>query len=66
MKRIRKAFLVCVDLDPTPGAFHTEKSAEEFLGTILQDRIPHYNPVVSLAPENLQPLSNIEVRNNES
>ena len=60
--RIRKAFVVYVDLDPVPSAMHTQESVQTVLGWILRKEIPHYNPVVSLAPSTLQPLSEIEVR----
>jgi len=42
----RAAFVVIVDLDPIPGAFHTEKSAKENVEAILLNNIPHYHPVV--------------------
>lgn len=37
---------VIVDLDPVPGAFHTEESAQKAIQAILLDRIPHYHPIV--------------------
>jgi hypothetical protein len=49
----RVAFLVFVDLDPIPGEFHTKESAQNSLRNILHDRIPQYNPLVSLAPATL-------------
>lgn len=55
MKKVRKAFLVYVDLDPVPGTMHTQDSAQNVINRILQERIGHYNPIVSLAPESLQP-----------
>lgn len=54
--RKRKAFLVYVDLDEMPGAMHSKESAQNAIRGILYDRIPHYNPTVSLAPASLQPL----------
>lgn len=42
----RAIFLVGVDLDPVPGAFHTEESARTSIQQILRDRINHYNPSV--------------------
>lgn len=37
---------IAVDLDPIPGAFHTEESARQHVESILLSSIPHYNPVV--------------------
>lgn len=39
---------VYVDLDSIPGAFHTTESARDFVEAILKQRIPHYNPTVSV------------------
>lgn len=59
----RKAFVVYVDLDDIPGVMHTQESAQNALNGILQRTIPHYNPVVSLAPAELQPDKSIaEIR----
>ena len=44
MTRIRLD--VFVDLDRIPGTFHTKESAAESVQSILEDRIPHYNPNV--------------------
>lgn len=55
VRRVRKAFMVYVDLDPIPGMMHTKESAQSIIRTILYDRLGHYNPVISLAPNNLQP-----------
>lgn len=57
MERIRKAFLVFVDLDPVPGTMNTPESATFALENILRSMIPHYNPHVTLAPESDQPIS---------
>lgn len=46
MQRERIMLEVMVDLDPTPGTFHTKESAEESVQAILLDSIGHYNPVV--------------------
>jgi hypothetical protein len=54
----KKSYIVTVDLDEMVGEFHTEKSARIVLERILTDRISHYNPVVSLAPDSLQPVNN--------
>lgn len=54
----RKAFIVYVDLDPVPGTFHSQESAQNVIRGILNDRISHYNPMVSLAPTDLQPDNN--------
>ena len=53
----RAAFVVYVDLDSIPGTMHTKESAQNVVRGILMDRIPHYHPIVSLAPEELQPES---------
>lgn len=53
--RNRKAFAVYVDLDPSPGDFHTLESAQEILLTVLKNRIGPYNPEVALAPDEIQP-----------
>lgn len=58
MKRI--ALLVYVDLDPTPGAFHTEESAIGYVGVVLEQRLNHYNPKIMLAPDSFQPSDNRE------
>jgi hypothetical protein len=55
----RKAFVVYVNLDPVPGTFHTQESAQNVIRGILEDRLPEsYNPMVSLAPAELQPENN--------
>jgi hypothetical protein len=51
----RIALVVYVDLDPTPGPFHSKESAQNNVRGILESQINHYNPVVSLAPTDLQP-----------
>lgn len=47
MERERVSFTVQVDLDPTPGAFHSAAGARMALLDILTQRIPYYNPEVS-------------------
>jgi len=42
---------VIVDLDPTPGVFHTPESAKQAIEATLLSRIGHYNPVVLLHEE---------------
>lgn len=37
-----------VDLDPTPGAFHTADSARSIVNATLQRVMPHYTPIVSV------------------
>jgi len=49
-KKNRILLKVYVDLDPVPGAFHTKESARAIIGQILAERIPHYNPRVSVTP----------------
>lgn len=46
MTRIKLA--VYVDLDPTPGVFHTAESAANYVRNILNISVGHYNPVVSI------------------
>ncbi len=43
-KRVR--FVVEVDLDMFPGAYHTWTSWEEILRAMLKQSVPHYNPTV--------------------
>lgn len=42
---------VTVALDPVPGTFHTQESAEKVVQHILDQRIKHYNPVVKIATD---------------
>ena len=44
---------VKVNLDPVPGAFHTPDSARDGVQQMLDDRIRHYEPEVSLVSENI-------------
>lgn len=53
--RDRICFLVLVDLDPIPGSFHSQESAQHWLGLIFQRNIAHYNPMISLGPDFIQP-----------
>lgn len=53
MKRF--AYFVYVNLDPTPGAFHTPDSALANVRGILENRLGHYEPTVGFAPDDLQP-----------
>lgn len=46
--RTRIKLAVYVDLDPIPGTFHTAESAQHCVRNILNDRIEHYNPTVSI------------------
>jgi len=38
--------IVTVNLDPVPGTFHTQESAQEGVQAILTSMIPHYKPDV--------------------
>lgn len=53
--RKRVCFVINVDLDPVPGAFHTQESAQNILRNVFVINFSHYNPIVSLAPANIQP-----------
>lgn len=55
---MRKAFIVYVDLDPNPGTMHSQESAQNVIRNVLYQRMPHYNPTVSLAPADIQPDDN--------
>lgn len=48
MDRNRVTLIVEVDLDPVPGLFHTAKSAQETVQSMLDASMPHYNPTVTL------------------
>lgn len=52
----RASFVIYVNLDPVPGVFHSQESAQNALRNIFVQRIPHYNPLVSLAPDSVQPV----------
>lgn len=56
----RAAFVVYVDLDRVPGTMHSKDSARKVIGGILMNHIPHYHPMVSVAPAELQPPSEIK------
>jgi hypothetical protein len=47
MERERIMLEVYVDLDPTPGTFHSKESARNQIAAILQNMLPHYKPMVS-------------------
>lgn len=51
----RKAFLVTIDLDPTYGSMHTPENVQANLYGLLDNLLGHYNPTVTLAPDELQP-----------
>lgn len=59
--RKRVSFIAFVDLDPNPGSMHSQKSAQNIIRFSLTNRIGHYNPIVSLAPEHMQPDSVVSV-----
>jgi hypothetical protein len=54
MEKIRKAYIVYVDLDPVPGAMHSKESAQHYIRMVLINSLGNYNPTVSLAPASLQ------------
>jgi hypothetical protein len=51
MERRCVIFTLVMDLDPAPGTFHTVESAWGATESILMDRIPHYNPQIVNASE---------------
>lgn len=51
---MRKAYIVYVDLDPLPGIMHSQESAQNVIRNVLYQRMPKYNPIVSLAPNEFQ------------
>jgi len=55
MMRDRIAYVVYVDLDPSPGPMHSKESAQNIIRNVLYQRMPSYNPTVSLAPQEFQP-----------
>lgn len=54
----RVCLILYIDLDPVPGKFHTQESMQNVLRTTMTYEIPHYNPLVSLAPSSSQPYVN--------
>lgn len=48
MNRTRIKLAVYADLDPVPGTFHSADSARNVVGNMLNQAIPHYNPMVSI------------------
>lgn len=48
MERKRIKLAVYVDLDPTPGSFHSADSARNHIGSLLHLSVGHYNPLVSI------------------
>lgn len=55
LERSRKAYLIQVNLDPSPGVMYTEGSAVTMLDRVLGSTINTSCPMVYLAPEELQP-----------
>lgn len=51
----RVCFIINVDLDPIPGVFHTQESAQDLLQWIFTENISHYSPIISMAPASIQP-----------
>lgn len=58
--RKRICFVIYVDLDSVPGAFHTQESAQNIIRNLFCESIPHYNPIISLAPASIQPKNIVE------
>lgn len=56
----RVCFAVHMDLDPVPGTFHSKESARNVIGRLLDERIGHYNPIVSISPADIQPNNIVE------
>lgn len=48
MDSTRIKLAVYVNLDPVPGTFHSADSARNVVSNMLLQRIPHYNPTVSI------------------
>lgn len=48
MDKTRIKLAVYVDLDSTPGPFHSADSARNAVSNILHPRVGHYNPNVSI------------------
>lgn len=46
MERERVQLIVLIDLDPVPGAMHTEESARQVIESTLLTRLGHYHPNV--------------------
>ena len=57
MPILRKAYLVYANLAPTPGVFHTENSALEYLRRMFDDRLWSYNTTVAHAPASIEVYS---------
>lgn len=57
----RTALIVYVNLDQMPGTFHSKESARNVISAILNERLGHYNPMVSIAPADIQ--NNLEGTN---
>lgn len=48
MDRTRIKLAVYVDLDPTPGEFHSAESVRNIVSNLIHSTIDHYNPVISI------------------
>jgi hypothetical protein len=46
MAQKRVMLTVKVSLDPVPGVMHTQESACDYVQSILENQMPHYNPTV--------------------
>lgn len=49
MPRERITLIIGIDLDPTPGAFHTKRDMERQVQQLLDQALPHYNPGVAVS-----------------
>lgn len=54
-ERSRKAYLIQVNLDPSPGVMYTEGSAVTMIDRVMGSTITSSCPQVYLAPDELQP-----------
>jgi hypothetical protein len=57
--RVRRAYVVYLDLDPVPGVMHVEDNAAFMLARVLQSTLTTYEPTVHIAAEELQPKEGI-------
>lgn len=48
MHRKRAVFQVAIDLDPIPGAHHIPAEVHGWLQGLLDSRVEHYDPAVTL------------------
>lgn len=62
---MRRTFLVTIDLDPTAGSMHTDSSAQANIFGALDNVMGHYNVEVTLAPDELQPATDVTIEFDE-